>query len=375
MKTYFLDFQVSKEKLFMVLTLSVVGFFFSLVMGIGSKSSLLSKNPPAAEGVNYKMVHVDDGYAGYSLSDREVDYQYEALKKKQAAEKNVIPGRIQVPAAKKVNNIKKTNNKTAKQKAEEAKKDQARKEILEKALIEHAKQEEARKMHEATMASQAPAYQANQAEVQDVNTQDTTKKNRKSFSEWRALIYASPTQDTMKKFIEAFRAGEVSQEDYQSMAQDLLDQSDDKYKGLGLMALRAYPSLNSLSQMVHAENSLSTSLKTYVQQGYNSYLQGQNVAILNQALKTSDKVLIKRTLTLLQTGLTQINSGNISGLVSGNRTRGSQSSDLTSTFSVTNFKILLTALSTLTSNSDSQIASLAQQVSGQITTTNNIAGI
>lgn len=378
MKTNLLSIHLNKEKLFIVLTLVIVGFFFSTFMKIGLGSGLQSKNPISGSGINYKMAHAEDGYSGFSVSDREIDYQYEALKKKQTEQQKVIAGQIQVPpVTKKTDAAKKTASKIAAQKVAQAKNEQLKKEILQKALAEHVKQEyEKQKAYEYAMAS----YAAESARTKldstkdSVNNDQESKKNRKSFSEWRSIIFANPTQETMTKFIEAFRKGEVSLEDYQSMAQDLLDQNSDKLKGLGLMALRANPSLNSLSQMVHVEDSLSAQLKAYVQQGYNAYLQGQNVTVLNQALKTTDKILIKRTLIILQAGLAKINSGDMMALTQGGRNRG-QGSDVNSTLTLGNFKILKGALLVLAANSDPQIASLAQQVSGQIQSTSNIAGL
>lgn len=364
-----MSFQFNKEKFFMISILLVAVFFFTMIMKIGFGGNLQSKNPMADAGINYKMVHAEDGYSGFSLGDREVDYQYEALKKKQAEQKNVIPGQIQVPTVtKKQEATKKTTPKTAAQKAEEAKIDQAKKEILQKVLAEHVKQEHAKqKAYDYAMA-QAQYNSNNTVTDKGVDTASSdkdNKKNKKSFSEWRALIYANPNQETMMKFIEAYRKGEVSPEDYQSMAQDLLEQNSDNFKGLGLMALRANPSLNSLSMMVHEEDELPASLKNYVQQGYNSYLQGQNVNILGQALKTSDKILVKKSLTILTNGLSKINSGDVSIFVSGGRNRGGGDVQQP-TISMNNFKGLLGILAQLSINSDAQIATLAQQASGQI---------
>lgn len=351
-------------------------------MMIGNGSNLLSKAPTLSEGINYNMAKAEDGYSGYSLSDRELDYQYEALKKQQEEQKKVIAGKIQVPAATKVatqNAIKTENKSGPKKQAEQKKQDQkTTNDLIAQQQTAAKKMEERKALEQAWAAAHVQAVAQQQAKSQDnlspenSNAADKESKNKTSFAEWRKLIFANPKQETMLKFIEAFRKNEVTVDEYQSMAQDLLDQSRDDLKGLGLMALRAQPSLKSLSQLVHVESELSSSLKSYVQQGYNSYLQSQNITYLNQALKTTDKLLIKRTLTILQHGLQKINSGDIAGLTP-IRSRGGQGDS--QIFSMNSFKVLLASLALLASNSDSQIASQAQQVAGQINSTNNIAGL
>ena len=156
----------------------------------------------------------------------------------------------------------------------------------------------------------------------------------------------------------------------QVLAQDLLDQNSESLKGLGLYALRATPSLASFSQLVHIEAEVSETYKSYIQQAYLSYLQPQNMGVLNQALQTKDKVLVLKSLNLLSINLQKVVKGDFTAFADPRNGRESGPGD---SVSMTSFKGLISALSSLGLSQDQELAPLAQQVISYIQSTNTVA--
>jgi len=98
-------------------------------------------------------------------------------------------------------------------------------------------------------------------------------------------------------------------------------------------------------------------------------LQPQNVGYLNQALQTKDKTLIAQALTILNTNLPNVGKGNNSASVD---TRGGRDTGVVgSNITMSSFKSLLPALTTLASSQE--FASMAQQVMAYIESSNTVA--
>ena len=369
------------EKIFALATLSVFVAFFMVFKKLNFKTSARA-GFDSVSAIDYNMARPEQSYSGYSLDGREIDSEYEGLKPK-------APPAVKTAAAK-AKDDKNKKDKKATAKASSPKANAQAAGAMPKGVIQPLKSIASTDVkhtasNDSSDSSPAPSHDgyssgqrstsaaANAAQA-DTNTAsgntDDTTKNKKSYSQWRSEIFASPTQATMTAFITAYRKGEVTATEYQAMAQDLLEQNNSTLKGLALMALRAQPSLQSLSQMVHAESQLSTDLQTYAQQAYLSYFQSQNIQYLNQALQTSDKTLITKSLSLLSTNLQKIKSGDVASFVGTRNLRDAASVSL----SISNFKTLLPALSTLVS-SKSEYAGAAQLVANliQANSTSNVA--
>ncbi|MBC7456976.1 MAG: hypothetical protein H7235_01920 [Bdellovibrionaceae bacterium] len=356
------------EKFFIIVALVVGAGFFTVFKKVSFKSN--ASQFDAVEAINYNMARPEQGYSGYSLEGREVDAQYEAIQAKIKATKKMAD----LAKLKTVTKAAKKDVKKQAAVASAAKQGSANPFAGQSGLntsnaLVTSKPSSDRSLsgktdssvaNHATTAQMAPiAVPPTTAAATDAAADDKSKT--KTYAQWRTEIFAKPTKDTMGLFIAAYRKGEVTATEYQAMAQDLVDQSDASLKGLGLMALRSQPSLASLSQMVHAESTLSADLQAYVEAGYLSYFQAQNVQYLNAALLTSDKTLITKSLALLSTNLQKIKSGDVTSLVGSRNIRDAASVNL----SIANFTTLLPALAKLTS-SQSEYAGTAQQVSNLI---------
>lgn len=353
------------EKLLMIAILSLGVLFVGLFAGVSLKPDSVSGFEARAGYINYEMGRPTESYSEYTLNGRDVDHSYESLKAREVA---------------KLKEATKT--------AEAAKKAElTKKEVVKKAAVANTTQAKAHVVaavskpvsittnpHAVTSAGYQGSYSAgNYAQAvpssPEIPTDKKADKDKKSFAQWRAQMFAAPTRETLALFIEAYRKGELTTTEFQSMAQDLLEQTDEKYKGLGILALRAQPSLQSLSQLAHLnESSLSKAMQTYLNEAITAYMQEANISVVNQALQTKDKVLISKTLTLLNSSLPKISQGDYSSLVDSRNRR-----DSASTMTMASFKVLLPSLAALFNAGDADLARLAQVCSGYIQSTNHIA--
>jgi len=373
------------EKILAVMTLAAIAGFTVLFMQVNLRSNTSVSQIGTGVQVDYKMARPEESYSEYSLNGREIDQSYEALKRKEAvraAEKAkaiAATKPVQTEAQKKAEAAKKKTEATqkaaalARSQAQTA--FQARNKEKELAQQTKASSSDTKKGAEASDSSNyenqggyaGDSKNPPNAPVEDPNA--AKKKDKKTFAQWREQIFAQPTRESVNSFLEAYRKGDVTSTEVQAMAQDLLDQNSDSLKGLGLYTLRAAPSMASLSQLVHAEANLSATYKTYVEQAYLAYLQPQNVGYLNQALQTKDKTLIAQALTILNTNLPNVGKGNNSASVD---TRGGRDTGVVgSNITMSSFKSLLPALTTLASSQE--FASMAQQVMAYIESSNTVA--
>jgi hypothetical protein len=343
--------------------------FFQISKNSGSK---LSSQFESAHSINYKMARPEQVYSEYTLNGRELDTTYEALtpEEKKAVIKKKAALVAKKKAAIKKDELKKKQVAAAAAKAKTLAKTRAQQ--LAAAREARLQTAEMKRVNSAPV-QQAPAYTGqnynNQtAAAPAAEETDPKLPAKKSFAQWRALLFDKPTTETLTAFITAFRKNEVTMTEYQAMAQDLLDQSDDKLKALGLQALRSVPSFQSYSQLVHIQPSLPANLQTYVNASLAAYLQPQNLGYLNQALASSDKVVLLKALVMLNDSLTRLAEGDASAF-SDPRSRGATGTSVT----MSNFRNLLPALGQLRNSQDQELAPLAQNVMNLISQSNNVA--
>lgn len=370
------------EKILALMTLGAICGFAVLFIQINLRSGPVSQIDSRIQ-VNYQMARPDEGYSEYSLNGREIDRTYESLKKAEAAKKAAAPGTTQTAAVDKKTEAQKKAE-TAKKKTEEAQKAAALARSQAQTQVQKQKSAEQQRSsnHSESKTSNDSQVVESAAYNQSVGAEQTNNnknaeeanadkaKNKKTFAQWRAQIFAQPTNESINSFLEAYRKGDVSATEVQAMAQDLMDQNNETLKGLGLYTLRATPSLASLSQLVHIQAQMSSTYKAYIEQGLLAYLQPQNVNYLGQALQTQDKTLISKMLSVLNTNLPNIAKGNNSALVD---PRNGREAGAGSNITMSAFTSLLPVLSSLVSSQQTEFASLAQQAMSYIQSSNNVA--
>jgi hypothetical protein len=370
-----MSLQLTKtEKVFAVIVTAAISTFFGFFLLV-NKSTSNKFDFSTDTGINYKMARPDQAFAEYTLEGRELDQYYEGLtpeeKKIFNKKKNVLEAVKQVEDKKK-EEVKKKQVATAQkaQKQRKASQEQA-KQYSKQVEIKTESKKRGQKQSENSYIAENTNYNANNFEnpSPSVDENNQVKSNKKSFSEWRNIIFAEPTPENMAAFVAAFRKGEVTSTELQAMAQDLLDQEENNLKGLGLAILRSVPSLQSLSQLVHEESNLPPTYQTYVEQSLLTYFYPQNIGFIKSALQTSDPLLKAKVLSLLQINLTRLSNGDSTAFVDA-RNRRSGGTELT----MSGFVTLIPALAAITANAnDGDLASVAQQVLSLIQTHNNIA--
>jgi len=342
--------------------------FFSLI----NKKSISSKfNFSTETGINYKMARPDQAYSEYSLEGRELDQVYEGLP--EAKKKAIAKKKAEISKAKAKVDAKKKDEE--KKKLAQVKQKQAKEAQVQ--ALHRSRQEELKIALDNKVKSQSVTSESRPGFATQTNATDNTvqedeagkTKPKKSYAEWRALIFSSPTSENIGQFVTAFRKGEVTATELQAMATDLLDQNDNTLKGLGLAILRSVPSLQSLSQLVHEQPNLPAAYQAYVDSAMVAYFLPQNISYLKSALQTRDQMLLGKVLSLLQTNLPKISQNDFS--MFNERGRGSVS-DVN--VSIQSFVVLVPALTTLTTtNDETGLAGTAQQVLSLIQTYNNVA--
>jgi len=352
--------------------------FFSLFFQAGSGSGPQSQFV-TAETIDYRMARPDQAYSEYNLSGREIEMSLIGLVKKKVSEiKDKFSGKKEKMIAEQQKK-EQAAKKQAAQKKEKAKtlgglsKTVTRTETDAKSRSQSANDASTEPYdrgsnEEAVYGGGTVAAPA--AQPVNQNTAETqAKSNKKTVAEWQALLLSAPTAESLSQLLSAFRKNELTMAEYQALAQTLLSQESDQSKALGLMALRAVPSLESLSQLVYLDVSANASFSAYVQQSINAYLMPQNIQYLNSALSSLDRVLISKSLVLLNENLSRFLQGDLSNLSEARNLRDGR----VAVFSIEDYRSLIPALQQLGASPDSELSGLAQQVAAMIQTTNNVA--
>ncbi len=354
------------ERIIAVSAIGAIAVFFAMFLKM-NHSSGAGAQIETDSLINYKMARPEEAYSGYSLEGREVEHTYEALPAKVA---KLIEQKKELIAKKTAED---------KKKAELAKKQNASAKKSQATVEKHNKQSSPTPAEVATFKAKSSvnnestsveaAYYNDQPITSAEKNNSNTKTNKKSYSDWRNLIFSNPNSENLGAFLAAYRKGDLTATEYFTMAQDLVDQTDSKLKALGLMALRAVPSLNSLSQLVHLNAASVASYQAYVNETLNTYLLPENLIYIGQALVTQDKVLIVKSLQLLNLNLVKFSQGDLSALDGPRNKRDG----VVTTFSMANYRTLMPALTQLGASLDQELSRLAQQVSSVIQTSNNVA--
>ncbi|AGH96273.1 hypothetical protein [Pseudobdellovibrio exovorus] len=371
------------EKIVGAVSLTALAAFAALFMHLNRKSSA-STSFDNSMVINYEMARVEESYSEYNLDGRELEQIYEALAKKGNGKvsKAEFEKKKKELIAKKKEELKKKDEAKKKQLAANQRRQQQLTTAQKSApVVAQAQQDISKRNADATQAANTTApvvdsngYAGNANQVQAAQDQvknEPEETKKKSFAEWRSLLLASPTPENLSLFVAAYRQNEVTADEYQAMAQDLLTQRDQNFKSLGLMALRSVPSLASLSQLAHLDVNSFAGYQSYIEQSFKAYLVQPNLQYLSQALQTQDKSLKTQVLNMLNVNLTLLSQGDVSAITDPRQRRD----DSVVMFSMSDYFVLMPALSQMVSSSDQELAGLARQVAAiiQASAPNNVA--
>lgn len=358
------------EKLIGAIVLALVAGFVSIFTLVGKASKFSGKDFEQNQRINYQMARPESPYSEYTIEGRELDQIYEGLEPAQIAQIKEKKKLEKTIAAKKEEKKKAEAKKQAAKKAQAAQLAQSKKIAQNATAKKNLSATSPKKSSSSPNETYTPGYVASAVVSQDSPTpNDQVAKKKKTFAEWRSQIFDNPTPENLALFIAALRKNEVTVTEYQAMAQDLLEQEELKYKALGLQALRSVPSLNSLSQLVHAQPSLSDAYKSYVDQALIAYFYPQNMSFLAAALRTQDRVVVTKVLSLLNEKLNELNDGGQNVFVDSRNLRANTNVNIT----LNSFTPLIPALTAIIQSQDPEFAGIAQAIAALISTTNNVA--
>lgn len=364
------------EKIIAGTAFVAIAVFFAMFLKVSGNSGSTVNQIDTQLNINYKMGKLDSTYSEYSLEGREIELTYEGVPNKDKKE---------LAKTEKDKLEQKKKELLAKQKSENKKKEDLKKKQTEQAKaikqsqtetnVAESEVSEAKDYSDYDSVDHGNGYvisigaQNSPAANNNVEKENEAKKNTKTFADWQKQIFATPTTEVLAQFIAAFKKGDVSEAEYQAMAQDLINQNDNKFKALGLLALKSSPSFLSLSQLVHLDPAKVVSFQGYIEQSLRAYLLPQNLKFLVQGLSTQDKKLVIKSLNLLNTSLAKLSQGDASGIIDPRNVRDDQVTSL----SMNTYRSLIPVLTTIIASQDQAVVGLAQQVTAIIQSSNNVA--
>lgn len=378
MKTTYLNQHSTQEKMILGLTAAfVIAFICFFFIFQGNKHKVSHSE---IQNINYEMAKVKSSESLYSLDGREIDRDNQelALEVKAAAqstsEKTVKNAKNKKEiVAKNIKNKNQTamaaqnlNKKSKKLKPEIA---QSRPSVQGAEL----KIENKDLNTQVNAQSGPPPMNTEAAPVVDSENKPNADKNIKTIEEWTKEIQASEDRQIILKFVAAYKKKEVTESEFYSVVTLLLVSNQETKKGFGLYALRATPSYPSYIKLVQAQASLNSSYKVYVQETLLTYNQSDSLKYLRQALSSTEKLVVLKTLEIIKVGLNDVKNGATSALV---ESRYRRDSDFMN-FAVQNYQAFLPQLTTLQNQSqqsgDQDIFSAAQQLQQTIQLSSNVA--
>lgn len=240
--------------------------------------------------------------ADFDLANREITREYLKSQTKGAAHDNKPVAKIPPKAAAK-NDKKKDAQKTA----------QAAKPQLKINIIAAS----AKQGLSPSDRSQAPKFATNNHNTQknatntDPNAEPKKEDDKKvmTIAEWRQLLLLQPSLANVNKFLAAYRAKEVSPQDYYQVSQELVVSEKPENQAAGLYALQAAPSATSFTIVAKNLTKLTAENRATGQQVLLSYSQPARVGYLSQVLESTDPEVVKQAADTITYGLAQVKKG------------------------------------------------------------------
>jgi hypothetical protein len=169
--------------------------------------------------------------------------------------------------------------------------------------------------------------------------------------------------------VSAYKNKEVSENDFYNVVNQLLSSQQESKKGFGLYALRTTPSYQSYAALVKAQANVNSTYQAYVQDALLSYNQPANLNYLRQALNSTDKKIVLKTIEIVKTGVIDVKNGTTSALVDVRNRRDSEMN----VFAVQNYQAFLPQLAQLQQSGDADVNSAAMQLTQTIQSTAVVA--
>ncbi len=368
----------SNENVILGLTAFLIAAFACFFFAFQTKEQKVSKSE--SHNINYEMAKAKSSENLYNLDGREIDRDSQELE-------NVEPSTIKSALAKNDKSIVKSK-KTADKKTDAKKsqaalaKAQAAKTVAQKSdqlKSRYTAQDVEIKLDAATdsnlKSNSQPARAVTNTDTAPVATdkKNDTQKIVKSIQQWTTEILASSDRQIVLQFVAAYKNKEVTEPEFYSVINQLLTNSDENKKGFGLYALRATPSYASYATLLKTQSTQNASYQAYIQDTLLTYNQTGSLNYLRQALNSTDKAVVLKTLEIIKTGVTDVKNGTTSALIDSRYRRDTGAT----TFAVQSYLAFLPQLTLLQNQSqqsgDQDVFIAAQQLTQTIQSTAVVA--
>lgn len=341
-----------------------------LVYGISQFNSrkMKIKSSESAQ-INYEMAKLKTADSLYSLENREIELDYKALQAKKAA--------AAVAAAKAKVAVTDKTKKAAAAKTATAQKQALQKAAQKNKVANNLKSnvtkpmslDEKETLSKNTLNNSSAHYAGSYSNTVTAPEASPEEVNQRSFEDWKLEIFSAQNNEVILKLTAAYKKGEVSEETFQQLVDDMLNSGDDKMIRLGLYALRANGSYTNYVKLIKAQGQVNSTFSTYIQESLMSYHQN-GLGILKQALANPERAIVLKTLEIIKSGVTNIRAGSTTTMIDPRYRRNP------SQFSITSYLTFLPVLRDMVNNSgDQEIRTLANQNISIINTQQSVAAL
>lgn len=303
------------------------------------------------QSADYEMPRPKAYYGEFDLSGRRVQRQVirpDAENKKAAA----VLAKQDGPKLSKIEDAKKAKDKDKDKKKKQAAK--KKKSDVRVAVVDGA---EGMGISRDSILSQNQNYQTGYVAPAKVATKTETEKTdeaKMSASQWKSLLFAQPTSKNTTEFIAAFKKGHVDATSFYEITQDLLkDTAPDRQKA-GLFILKTESSVKGFEILVSEHEQQNDPLKTEILAVIKTYASAAKLPVLSRVLYHSDPVIVKAATEVLTIA------------VQAQQNQGQGGNNGTPRVNPAAFNVFVPALRRLTTQDDSALATIAQQLLNSI---------
>lgn len=271
-----------------ILIIALIGLF---ILGVVYFQSLLKSGEFKSPEISYEMARPKSAFTGeFDLQGREIERNLKdpfAKKDKLApqnvaAQKPVAPVAAQKPAA-------------AAKKAEDKKDD--KKSGVQVTVVDEAK----KAMDDSFPAASSP-YQSQKlsggraitgGDKKEEAVDNKKKENLMTEQQWRELVLSQPTTDNVTKLVQAYLKKEIDEEAYFKIVTELIENPEENTQVLGVYAISVVPNVNGFKYIAENYSKLNVKSQKYADNYLNSFAQPSKTGILEQALQSSNPILIE----------------------------------------------------------------------------------
>lgn len=306
------------------------------------------------QSFNYEMPRPKAYYGEFDLSGRRINRQVIRKETENKAAAAVLAKQQEAAkvAAKQVAAKKATDkDKDKKKKLADAKK---KKSQVRVAMVDGA---EGMGFKGESIHSNHQNYQTSYtAPAANAKSEGNTKNEEAKISaaQWKALLFAKPTQKNASEFVTAFKKGQVESKDYYGITVELLKDSEADRQKVALFILKADSSVKGFEILVTQHELQGEPLKSEIGTIIQTYATASKLAVLSRALYHSDPVIVKAATDVLEIA------------VAAQQNQGQSEGAPESSVNPAAFNVFVPALRRLATQEDPTLAALAQQLLNSI---------